>query len=111
MLEEGLLATRLVVEGNRFGKDGEISCFLEISGCTEDEPARVVVESATNVVVSTLGERLILMIATTVGELCRGDVDDTLTGTAWYEMYKTHEILVGVAESHTASNSTLEERS
>ena len=51
------------------------------------------------------------MIATTVGELCRGDVDDTLTGTAWYEMYKTHEILVGVAESHTASNSTLEERS
>ena len=51
------------------------------------------------------------MIATTVGELCGGDVDDTLTGTTWHEMHKTDKVLVGVAESHTTSHSTLEERS
>ena len=51
------------------------------------------------------------MVATTVGELCRGDVDDTLTGTLGDEMDETDEILVGVAEAHATADATLEERS
>ena len=70
MFEESLFTSRLVVERHWFGKYREITGLLEISGSTEDEPAGVVVESTANVVVSTLGERLILLIATTVGELC-----------------------------------------
>ena len=111
VLEESLLTSRLVVEGNLFGEYREITCLLEISGSTEDEPTGVVVESTTNVVVSTLGERLILMIASAIGELCRGDIDDALTGTTGHEMHKSDKVLIGVTESHTTSHSTLEERS
>ena len=49
------------------------------------------------------------MVAATIGELCRSDVDDTLTRTWRYLMYKAHKILVGITEAHATTYATLEE--
>ena len=69
VLEECNLGARLIVERHHFVEDREIACFLDIGHGTEDEPAGIIVESTADVVVTTLGERLVLVIATTVGEL------------------------------------------
>ena len=50
------------------------------------------------------------MVATTIGELGRSDVDDTLTSTWGNLMHEAHEVLIGVAETHTTTYTTLEER-
>ena len=51
------------------------------------------------------------MVASSVRELGRSDVDDTLTGTFRDLMNESHEVLVGVTEAHSAADSALEERS
>ena len=109
VFEERFLASRLIVERHWFGEDREVSRFLEISRCSEDEPARVVVKSTSDVVVSPFSERLVLVIASAVLELCRGDIDDALSCSAWYEVNESHEVLVRVAESHSSSHSAFEE--
>ena len=70
VLEERDLSAGLVVEGHHLVEDGEVARLLDISHRTEDEPAGVVVETTANVVVATLGQGLILVIAAAVGELC-----------------------------------------
>ena len=109
VLEEGDLRTGLVVKRYHFVENREVACFLDIGNGTEDEPAGVVVEASADVVISTLGEWLVLVVTSAVGELRRCDVDDTLTGTWWYLMYETHEVLVGVTEPHATSHAALEE--
>lgn len=76
MFEETYLAAWLVIEWYLFGEDGEVSRLLDVGYGSEDEPARVVVETATDIIVASFGERLILVIAATVWELGTGDVDD-----------------------------------
>ena len=49
------------------------------------------------------------MVATAVGELGGGDVDDALTGAAGHLMHKAHKVLVGIAESHASSYATFKE--
>ena len=110
MLEERYLCSWLVVEGHHLIEDGEVARLLDVGNCAEDEPARVVVETTANVVVAAFRERLVLVIASAVGELCRSNVDDALAGTFGNLMDKAHEVLVGVAEAHAASDPTLEER-
>ena len=110
VLEEGHLGARLIVEGHHLVEDGEVARLLDVGHGAEDEPAGVVVESASDVVVAALGEGLILMVAAAVGELCGGDVDDALTGARGYLMDEAHEVLVGVAEAHATADAALEER-
>ena len=88
VLEEGDLRTWLVVEGYHLVEDGEVACLLDIGHRTKDEPAGVIIETTTNVVVTTLGEGLVLVIATTIGELRRCDIDDALTSARWNLMEK-----------------------
>ena len=109
VLEETYLAARLVVERHLLGEDGEVARLLDVSHGSEDEPAWIIVESATDVVVAALGEWLILMIAAAVWELGAGNVDDALPCTGGNLMHKAHEVLVGVAEAHASSDAALEE--
>ena len=51
------------------------------------------------------------MVASSVRELGRSDVDDTLTGTLRNLMDEAYKVLVGVTEAHSAADSALEERS
>ena len=76
MFEETYLAAWLVIEWYLLGEDGEVSRLLDVGYGSEDEPARVVVETATDIIVASFGERLILVIAATVRELGTGDADD-----------------------------------
>ncbi len=50
------------------------------------------------------------MIATAVGELCRRYVDDACAGTLRNLVHETGQILIRVAEAHSASYTTLEKR-
>ena len=110
VLKQCHLRTRLVVERYHLVENREVARLLDIRHCSEDEPAGVVVETAADVIIATLGERLVLMVAATVRELGRGDVDDTLAGTTWNLVYEAHQVLVGVAETHTTTDTALEER-
>ena len=56
-----------------------------------------------------LCQRLILMVTASVRKLCRGNIYDTLACSAWHLMDKAHEVLIGIAESHATSHSTLKE--
>ena len=108
MFKETHLAAWLVVERHLLGEDGEVARFLDVCHGSEDEPAWVVVETATDVVVATLGEWLILVIAATVWELGAGDIDDALAGTGRYLMNEAYEVLVGIAKAHASADAALE---
>ena len=74
------LGLRVVVERHLLVEDREVAGLLEVRGDAEDEPERIVVEAAADVVVAALGERLVLVVGAAVGELRRGDVEDPLAG-------------------------------
>ena len=75
------LCTGLVVKGHHLIENRVVARFLDVCHCTEDKPAGIVVETAANVIVATLGEGLVLVIAATIGELCGSNIYDALTGT------------------------------
>ena len=105
------LRAGFVVERHHLVENAEVASFLYICNCSEYKPHRIIVETASDVVVSTLCKRLVLMIAAAVRELGRSYVYDTLTRPFRYLVYKSHKVLVGVAEAHSAADSALEERS
>ena len=111
VFEECHLGTRLVVEGYHLIEDGVVSRLLDVSHRTEDEPTGVIVETTTDVVVTTLGEGLVLVVAAAIGKLCRGYIDDALTCTAGNLMHKAYKVLVTIAEAHATPHTALEERS
>ena len=110
VLHQRDLAALLVVERNHLLENREIARLLEVRDRAEDEPHRIVIETATDVVVAALGERLVLMVAAAVRELGRRDVENALTGTLGDLMDESDEILVRVTETHAASDARLEER-
>ena len=110
VFKQRYLRTWFIVEGHSLIKDAEVARLLDICHRTENQPAGVVVESATDIIVAVLGQRLILMVASAVRELRRGNVDDALPSTFGYLMYESHEVLVAVTEAHSAPYSTFKER-
>ena len=109
MLQKGLLATRNIVERHHLIQNREVPGLLEIGKCTEKKPERVVIETSANTVVAPLCQWLILVIAAPVRELCGGNVEDAFTGSFRYLVNEADEILVGIPEAHSASDSALEE--
>ena len=99
-----------VIERHHLVKYAEVTCLLYICNGSEDQPHRIVVETASDIVVSTLCQRLVLVVAASVRELCRCYVYDTLTRSFRYLVHKSHEVLVGIAEAHSAADAALEER-
>ena len=61
VLVERLFGAGFVFELHRFVEDAPVAGFLEVGGDAEDEPVRIVVEAAADVVVAAFGERLILV--------------------------------------------------
>ena len=51
---------------------------LDVGGSTRNQPQRIIVETASDVGVALLGERLVLMVCASVLKLCCGDVEDAL---------------------------------
>ena len=92
VFEETHLAAWLVIEWYLLGEDGEVARLLDVGYGSENEPARVIVETATDIVVATFGEWLVLVIAAAVRELGAGDVDDALAGTGRYLMNEAYDL-------------------
>ena len=110
VVEERRLAARPVVERNLLVEDREVARLLEVGDRAEDEPERVVVEAAADVVVAALRERLVLVVAAAVRELRRRDVEDAFAGAFGNLVDEADEVLVRVAEAHAAPDAALEER-
>ena len=94
-----------------FVQDGEVSGLTDIGSSTEDEPHRVIVKSSSYIIIAAFGERLVLVVATSIGELGCSDVEDTLPCTRRDLVYKANEVLVRVPETHSAAYTALEEGS
>ena len=90
MLHQSHLTARLIVEGHRGIKNRHISGFLYVSSCAENQPHRIIIESSSDIVVTTSGERLILMIASSVGKLSGGYVYYTFTRSLRNLMHETN---------------------
>jgi len=81
-----LLGARFVFELHRFVEDAPVAGFLEVGRDAQDEPVRIVVEAAADVVVPAFGERLILVERAAGLELRGRDVEDAFAaraGTIW----------------------------
>src|SRR5659263_143897 len=110
MVEQGLFSSRFVVEGHRHFKNAEIAGFLDVTGRSDDQPKWIVVETLPDFVVAFFGKRLILVIATPILKLRRGDVDDAFAGTFRYLMNETDQILIRISETHASPDATFKER-
>ena len=102
--------TQHIIERHFFVQNAKIAGFFDISRCSENQPHRVVVEALSYFVVSFFGQWLILMVATAVGKLRRGNIDDAFACTFGYLVHKTYQILVRVAETHATTNAAFEKR-
>ena len=92
VLVERLLGARLIVVGHRLVENAPVAGLLDIGGNADDQPVRIVVEVAANVVVAALGERLVLVIGATGRQLRRGQVEDAL---ARARRHHVHEAQAG----------------
>ncbi len=110
MLEQRRLIVRIVVERHLLVEDRKIAGLFDVCGYAQDQPQRVVVEAAADVVVTALRQRLVLVVSAAVGELSGRDVDDALAGTFRDLMDEAEQILVRVPEAHASPDTGLEVR-
>ena len=69
MLQKRDLGAGLVVKRNRFIENGKIPGLLQVGNSSENQPERIIIEAASDVVVTALCQRLVLVVAATVREL------------------------------------------
>ena len=105
-----LLGAGLVLELHRLVEDAPVAGFLEVSRDAEDEPVRVVVETAADVVVAAFGERLILVERAAGLELRGRDVEDAFAGAGGDHLDEAEQVLVGIAEAEAAADAGFVER-
>ena len=110
MLVERLLGAGLVVVGRLLVENAPIAGLLQIGRHAEDEPMRIVVESATNIVIPALRQRLVLVISAAAIELRRGQVENPLPRSRRHHVHKSQQVLVGIAETEPSANTRLERR-
>ena len=101
MFEQRTAILRIAVEGGRCIQNLKVAGFLDVGSRTGNQPQRVIPESASDIVVSLLGQRLILMIASPVAELGRSDIQNPFPRPFRDLVHKAQQILAGIAESHT----------
>ena len=110
VLQQAHFRAGFVIPRHHLVEDGIVTRLTDIGGCTEDEPHRVIVEPAADIVVAAFGEGLVLVVTTAIRELGGCDIDDTLPCAGRYLVHESHEVLVRVTEAHAAADTRLEER-
>ena len=110
VIHHGLCLGLVVVIRYHSVQDGVVAGFLDVCSHRQDHPQRIVGEVAADLVVALLGQRLILVIASAVFQLCRCQVDQTLSCSVRNLVYKAQQVLVGVTESHATADTALEVR-
>ena len=94
MVQERFFAAGNVIIRDGFIKDREVSGFLDVGDGAKEEPERIVIKTAADVVVAALGEGLVLMVAAAVRELSCGNVQDALTGPFRNLVHEANKVLV-----------------
>ncbi len=102
----GFVLIRYLLVENR-----NVARLLDILRHREYHPQRVVVEVGAQLVIAHLGERLVLVVSAAVLEHGSREVDKALSRSFGDLVYEAEQVLVGVAEAHTASDTALEIRS
>ena len=110
VLVERLLGAGFVLEGHRLVQDAPVAGFLEVGRDAQDEPVRIVVEAAADVVVPALGERLILVEGPAGFQLRGRDVEDAFARAGRHHLDKSEQVLVRVAEAQAAADARFVER-
>ena len=86
--------TGLIVVRDGLVEDAPVSGLLQISRDADDEPMRIVVEAAANIVVAALGQRLVLVVGAAGGQLRGGQVEDAFAGARRRHVDKAEQILI-----------------
>ena len=107
---ERLLRAGLVVILDRLVENAPVARLLQIRRHAHDQPERIVVESAANVVVAPLGQRLILVVRPAGWQLRRRQVQNPLPRPRRHHVHKSQQILVRVAEPQPPPDSRFIER-
>jgi hypothetical protein len=85
-----------------FIQNAPIARLLQVGGHTQNQPKRIVVETAANLIVAAFGQRLVLVICATRLQLRGGEIQDALTGQRRNHVDKAQQVLIGVTEAHAA---------
>ena len=111
VIHHGLCLGLVVVIRYHSIQNGVVTGFLDVCSYGQDHPQRVVREVAADLVVALLSQRLILVIASAVFQLCGSQIDQTLSCSVRNLVYEAQQVLVGVTEAHTTTDTALEVRS
>jgi alanyl-tRNA synthetase len=98
----------IVIERNISIEDRPVTCLLDISSYGKDHPQRIIGEVSADICITLLGKGLVLMVASAVLKLCGSDIDKSLPCTLGDLVNETEDILVGISESHSSSDTGLE---
>src|SRR5215472_11428400 len=72
---------------------------------------RIVVETAADIVVAALGQRLVLVTGAAGGQLGRGQVQDAFAGALRHHVDDAKQVLIGIAKTEATSDSGFVKRS
>ncbi len=89
-------------------QEGPVTGLLEVAGHAQDQPERVVVETATDIRVAALGQGLVLVPGAAVLELRGGHVEEALPHALGHLVHASQQVLAGVAEPDAAADAALE---
>ena len=81
MLHKWLSLACVIVKRNDVIEDGCVTCLTHISTCAGNEPEWVIIKSTSDVGITLLSERLVLMVCASVLKLCGGDINYSLPCT------------------------------
>ena len=94
-----------VVKRHLLIEDLPVAGLLHVGRGRGDEPERVVIEVAANVIVPPLRERLVLVVGATILKLSSRNVEDSLASARSVLVHKSQEVLARVPETEPASYS------
>ena len=95
---------RLVAVRRPFLEDLPVSGLLEVRRRREDQPQRIVVEPASDLVVAPSGQRLILVIGAARDELCRSEVENPRASSVRHHVHTAQQILVRIPKADSAAD-------
>ena len=98
----------IVVKRHGFIKYAEISGLFYVGIGSGNQPQRIIIEAASDCQISTLGQRLVLVVGTTVRELCCSDIKDSFACALGDHVDKAQKVLTAVPETHSAAHSAFE---
>ena len=107
MVKEGLSELGIILIIYHFIKNVVVACFLDVCSCGKDHPQGVIVEVCTCGIIALLGKGLILVVVSAILKLSSGDIKYSLSCSLGDLVNEAEDILVGITEAHSSSDTAL----